>query len=231
VVVVRPPRAPRRRRRRHGPDDGVVAVFAADEQADLRVDVATWQRLAEQVLIAEGVTGDAELSLLFIDAGAMATLNTNFMDVDGPTDVLAFPIDAGPVDPGRQPDGGTPGPDRDPIGADELPLLLGDVVICPEVAARNAPEHAGTVDDEIALLVVHGVLHVLGMDHAEAADRVAMQERERSHLVEFWRMPTRNPWDALSDPASPDATEVVVDAVAVDSPAVEPTVVRREDES
>jgi len=143
------------------------------------------------------VTGDAELSLLFIDAEAMATLNTNFMDVDGPTDVLAFPIDAGPVDPGRQPDGGTPGPDRDPPGADELPLLLGDVVICPEVAARNAPEHAGTVDDEIALLVVHGVLHVLGMDHADAADRVAMQERERTHLLEFWRMPQRNPWDAL----------------------------------
>lgn len=172
-------------------------MYAADEQSDHPVNVATWQRLAEQVLVAEGVTGDAELSLLFIDAGAMATLNTNFMDVDGPTDVLAFPIDAGPVDPGRQPDGGTPGPDRDPLGADDLPLLLGDVVICPEVAARNAPEHAGSVDDEIALLVVHGVLHVLGMDHAGSAERVAMQERERAHLIEFWRLPARHPWDAL----------------------------------
>ena len=181
----------------------MVAVYAADEQADHPVDVATWQRLAEQVLVAEGVTGDAELSLLFIDAGAMETLNVNFMDVDGPTDVLAFPIDAGPVDPGRQPDGGTPGPDRDPLGADDLPLLLGDVVICPEVAARNAPEHAGTVDDEIALLVVHGVLHVLGMDHAEAVDRVAMQERERAHLGQFWRMPARHPWDALASHDQP----------------------------
>jgi probable rRNA maturation factor len=196
---MKPPRVPRRRRRRHGPDDGVVAVYAADEQADHRVDVAQWQRLAEQVLVAEGVTGDAELSLLFIDAGAMATLNRNFMDSDGPTDVLAFPIDAGPVDPGRQPDGGTPGPDRDPVGADELPLLLGDVVICPEVAARNAPEHAGTVDDELALLVVHGVLHVLGMDHAEPAARVAMQQRERDLLMELWRLPERNPWDALPE--------------------------------
>ncbi len=231
VVAVRSPRAPRRRRRRRGPDDGVVAVYAADEQVDHRVDVATWQRLAEQVLVAEGVTGDAELSLLFIDAEAMATLNTNFMDVDGPTDVLAFPIDAGPVDPGRQPDGGTPGPDRDPPGADELPLLLGDVVICPEVAARNAPEHAGTVDDEIALLVVHGVLHVLGMDHADAADRVAMQERERTHLLEFWRMPQRNPWDALPDGASPDTSAAVGDAAAVDPPAVEPTGASREGES
>jgi probable rRNA maturation factor len=211
---MKPPRVPRRRRRRHGPDDGVVAVYAADEQADHLVDVAMWQRLAEQVLVAEGVAGDAELSLLFIDAGAMATLNRNFMDSDGPTDVLAFPIDAGPVDPGRQPDGGTPGPDRDPVGADELPLLLGDVVICPEVAARNAPEHAGTVDDELALLVVHGVLHVLGMDHAEPAARVAMQQRERDLLVELWRLPERNPWDALpeqparvADAGEPDAGE------------------------
>ena len=63
-----------------------------------------------------------------------------------------------------------------------MPLLLGDVVICPAVAARQAPDHAGTVDDELALLVVHGVLHVLGHDHAEAHERPAMQARERQLL-------------------------------------------------
>lgn len=65
-----------------------------------------------------------------------------------------------------------------------MPLLLGDVVLCPAVAARQAPDHAGTVDDEIALLVVHGVLHVLGYDHDEQAAADAMRARELSLLQE-----------------------------------------------
>ena len=63
-----------------------------------------------------------------------------------------------------------------------VPVLLGDVVVCPEVAAAQAPEHAGTLDDELALLVVHGVLHVLGHDHAELDEATTMRERERAHL-------------------------------------------------
>jgi probable rRNA maturation factor len=75
---------------------------------------------------------------------------------------------------------------------DELPSLLGDVVVCPSVAARQAGEHGGplhdgTVDDEIALLVVHGILHVLGMDHAEPEETAAMQAKERSLLERFHR--------------------------------------------
>jgi probable rRNA maturation factor len=169
-------------------------VLVADEQDDHVVDPAVWQSLAERVLVAEGVRGEAELSLLFVDAGAMAELNARFMGKTGPTDVLAFPIDAGPVDPGRYPDGGASGPHRTGPDGDDLPLLLGDVVICPEVAVRNAPGHAGTADDEFALLVVHGVLHVLGMDHAEPDERSAMQAREREHLEAFWRLPARDPW-------------------------------------
>jgi probable rRNA maturation factor len=64
-------------------------------------------------------------------------------------------------------------------------LLLGDVAICPAVARRNAPTHAGTFDDELALLVVHGVLHLLGMDHAEVDERAEMQARERELLDRF----------------------------------------------
>ena len=64
-------------------------------------------------------------------------------------------------------------------------MLLGDVVVCPAVAARQAPEHAGSYDDELALLVVHGVLHVLGMDHAEAGEAAAMQARERELLDRY----------------------------------------------
>jgi probable rRNA maturation factor len=71
-----------------------------------------------------------------------------------------------------------------------MPLLLGDVVICPAVAARQAPEHAGTVDDELALLVVHGVLHVLGHDHADDEERLIMQARERELLeLYIWHGP------------------------------------------
>jgi probable rRNA maturation factor len=72
-----------------------------------------------------------------------------------------------------------------------MPLLLGDIFICPTVAARNAPAHPGThapvhhgtLDDELALLVVHGVLHILGYDHAEPDEETAMQARERALLT------------------------------------------------
>jgi probable rRNA maturation factor len=174
---------PSRRPRRAGPE-GEVQVFGADEQSDEPVDVARWSYLAHEVLIAEGVGGEAELSLLFVDEGSMAELNQQFMEKSGPTDVLAFPIDeSGPI--GRWPDAGTTGPDRAEPEDDEMPLLLGDVVLCPAVAARQAPEHAGSFDDEMALLVVHGVLHVLGHDHAEAEEATRMQARERELLDRF----------------------------------------------
>jgi probable rRNA maturation factor len=169
--------------RRRGPE-GDVQVHGADEQDAAPVDVARWVALAREVLLFEGVRGDAELSLLFVDEAAIAELNRRFMNAEGPTDVLAFPIDD-PVEAGRWPDAGTSGPDREDPEPGDLPLLLGDVVVCPAVAARQAPEHAGTYDDEIALLVVHGVLHVLGHDHADADETAAMQARERDLLDRF----------------------------------------------
>lgn len=184
-------------------------MVVADEQGDVVIDVAAWQLLATRVLVAEGVRGDAELSLLFVDRTAMADLNATFKGGDGPTDVLAFPLDDGRLGAsgpgvggldavgfggGRHPDGGTSGPDREPPPPSELPLLLGDVVICPAVAEANAPTHAGSTDDELALLVVHGVLHILGMDHVEPAERADMWAAERRHLTEFWRLPACDPW-------------------------------------
>lgn len=165
-----------------------IDVFAADEQTSTYVDTIRWVRLANDVLVAEGVRGDAELSLLFVGEEAMADLNVRFMGKTGPTDVLAFPIDSDPEPyvSGRSPDAGGTGPNN-PTGSEpsEPPVLLGDVVICPSVAERNAPQHAGTLDDEMALLVVHGVLHVLGMDHAEDAEAAAMEQRERDLLARF----------------------------------------------
>jgi probable rRNA maturation factor len=150
------------------------------------VDVARWEALARNVLQHEGVRGQAELALLFVDEATMAELNGTFMGQQGPTDVLAFPIDADDeIGVGRSPDGSTTGPDRDPPS--DLPMLLGDVVVCPAVAARNAPTHAGTYDDELALLIVHGILHVLGHDHAEPEETTRMQSRERDLLDRYHR--------------------------------------------
>jgi probable rRNA maturation factor len=190
-VTLRPPSPPTRRR---AGGDGEVTVFVADEQAHHPVDVARWSALAEGVLEAEGVRGEAELSVLFVDLEAISVLNRDFMGEDGPTDVLSFPIDGELAPGGRWPDDGGPGPERGMPDPDDLPRLLGDVVICPEIAARNAPEHAGSFDDEIALLVVHGILHLLGLDHHDEAERVAMQARERELLTELHGTPARDPW-------------------------------------
>jgi probable rRNA maturation factor len=162
-----------------------VEVFAADEQSQVDVDTLRWVRLARDVLDAEGVGGDVEMSMLFVDEPAMAELNRRFLGNDGPTDVLAFPIDEDLIEAGRSPDSGGPGPGTLAQEASEVPIVLGDVVLCPAVAERQAPEHAGSYDDEMALLVVHGILHLLGMDHADDQQAEAMERRERDLLERF----------------------------------------------
>jgi probable rRNA maturation factor len=170
-----------------------VEVFAADEQSAHAVDVHRWATMARNVLTAEGVQGEAELSVLFVDETAMTELNRRFAGKDGPTDVLAFPIDEEPLGGGRYPDSGGPGPGWAPDDPRKLPTLLGDIVICPSVAYRNAPEHAGTFDDEIALLVVHGILHLMGMDHMDEQEAKAMEKREQELLARFHRSSAGQP--------------------------------------
>lgn len=184
-----PPPLDPRRRRRPGPPDGEPVVFGADEQAAIEVELDHFTRLAEGVLRAEGVRGASELALYFVDEPTIADLNERFLGASGPTDVLAFPIDEDMPDAGRFPDAGSSGPDRPPLEPSEVPLLLGDVLICPTVAERNAAEHGRTVRDELALLVVHGTLHILGMDHADEEETTAMQARERELLAELHDAP------------------------------------------
>ncbi len=156
------------------------------------VDTERWARLARAVLRDEGI-GSGELGLRFVDAGAMAELNLAHMGTAGPTDVLAFPIDGG--------HGGAP--------ASGPAVLLGDVVVCPAYAAQANGDPAasgnsrpagdpaasgnsrpnGDPADELALLVVHGVLHVLGYDHAHEAEAAAMQTREQQLLAAHHRQP------------------------------------------
>lgn len=161
-----------------GPLGAVVHAF--DEQSrpgaghhGLRAE--RWAGLAAAVLHDEGVRS-GELGLRFVDPRAMAELNSSHMGSPGPTDVLAFPID------------GTGGSGHVP---EQVPLL-GDVVVCPAYAAEQAPAHAGaghdgSLGDELALLVVHGVLHVLGYDHQSDSDATVMQARERQLLAAHYR--------------------------------------------
>ena len=154
------------------PTDGSqshAVVVTENAQDIVKVDLDRWGHLAEAVLRAEGESG--ELTLTFVDAADIIDLKLEHFGDAGkhPTDVLSFPLDV------------------DVSESDDVPRLIGDVVICPEVANLQATTHAGTFDDEIALLVVHGILHILGFDHESDADRHEMQLREREHLINhFW---------------------------------------------
>jgi probable rRNA maturation factor len=162
-----------------------IDVFAADEQADHPIAVARWADLSQKVLTARGVKGETEVSLLFVDEDAIAALNEQFLGKSGPTDVLSFPIEDEPGPSGRSPDLGGSGPGTSP--EEGALTLLGDVVICPAVAARNADEHGVSLDDEVALLVVHGLLHLLGMDHEEDAEAERMEALEQELLARYYR--------------------------------------------
>ena len=164
------------------------SVFGADEQQDVEVDVERWVRLARLVLdnerVIERYGSDVEMSLMFVDETTIAELNVRFLGGEGPTDVLSFPLDEELPPGGRQPDQGGRGPGS-PSDPGDPPALLGDVIVCPTVAGRQALERGISADDEIALLVVHGVLHLLDYDHAEPAERATMQRREQELLTKF----------------------------------------------
>lgn len=143
-----------------------VTGTTADDSA---VDLDKLCHLCADVL-AEEQAPSGQLDLHLVDRETMRELNLTHMGSDEVTDVLAFPLD---------PD------ESDPVGAADQAPLLGDVVICPAVAFEQAPGHTGSFEAELALLTIHGTLHVLGHDHAETDDRLAMQARERHHLEQL----------------------------------------------
>ncbi len=161
-----------------------IQVFGADEQDAVSIDVLRWVKLAQLVLDDERVPADAELSLIFVGEETITDLNEHFLEGVGPTDVLAFPLDDEPLPRGRQPDEGGRGPGT-PAEDDEPPTVLGDVLVCPAVAQRQAVSLGRALDDEVALLVVHGVLHLLDYDHAEPEEAVRMHQREEQLLARF----------------------------------------------
>jgi probable rRNA maturation factor len=170
--------------------DGVPEVFISDEQDDVPIDLERWRNIALGALAHEGVRGLCELTIYFVDELAITDLNREHMGKDGPTDVLAFPLDGVECIEIQGPGAISRGPARPHHDHDDMPLLLGDVFVCPLVAQFQAPTHAGSLDDEIALLVVHGILHVLGYDHDGEVDKAKMQEHERLILSQYhWSGP------------------------------------------
>jgi probable rRNA maturation factor len=144
-----------------------VAVFVADEQQAWPVDLDRLRRLTEHVLARQDVPDVMEVNVLCVGRDAIGELNERHMGVRGPTDVLAFPLDL----PGETLAG--------------EPAILGDVVLCPEVARRQAAGHGKTPEAELDLLLVHGILHLLGHDHAEPEERSAMFDLTDRLLASF----------------------------------------------
>ena len=138
-------------------DGGSQPAVLISNRGSTQVDEEGLTVLAVQTLAAEGLTDAIELSVSFVDETEMAGLHVRYMHEEGPTDVLSFPLDE----------------------VDERGVrLLGDVIVAPSVAARNNPSDPAA---EIRLLVVHGILHVLGYDHEEDAERAEMWARQERY--------------------------------------------------
>lgn len=134
------------------------------------IDLDEFRAVAEYVLAQMHVSSEAELAVMFIDPEPMEELHLKWMDLPGPTDVMSFPMDElRPGQPGRI----TP------------PGTLGDIVICPQVAAKQALKAGHAAIEEMLLLTVHGILHLLGYDHLESEEEKVMFELQRKLLLTF----------------------------------------------
>jgi len=141
-------------------------------ESGLDVSEAELISVARFVIEKMNVNPGAELSMVLLDTAAMADLHMRWMDLPGPTDVMSFPMDE--LEPGGRPDASDPGPS-----------MLGDIVLCPQFAADQAAAAGHELEHELALLTVHGVLHLLGYDHAEPDEEKEMFALQRQ-LLEDW---------------------------------------------
>ncbi len=140
-------------------------------ESGVDLDPVTFLRLARFTMARMRVHPEAELCLRLVDEATMSQYNQKYMGTDAPTDVLSFPMDE--LRPPRD-------EEPDPEG------ILGDMLLCPQYAASQAPAFNRSVDDELALLTIHGILHLLGYDHADPAaeqEMFGLQQR----LLADWR--------------------------------------------
>ncbi|MDD9207404.1 rRNA maturation RNase YbeY [Georgenia sp. 10Sc9-8] len=139
-------------------------------ESGYEVDGEEFASLARFVLEEMHVHPQAELSILFVTEDVMSELHERWMDEPGPTDVLSFPMDE--MRPGRD-------------GQEPEPGTLGDVVLCPSVAAGQARAAGHSTVEEMLLLTTHGILHLLGFDHAEPEEEKEMFALQRRLLLTF----------------------------------------------
>ena len=139
-------------------------------ETDYEINEAEFSALADYVLDQMHVSSDAEVNIIFIEPEPMEDLHVRWLDLPGPTDVMSFPMDE--LRPG------TP-------GSETPPGTLGDIVICPQVAAQQALAAGHSTVEEMLLLTTHGILHLLGYDHAEPKEKQEMFELQRTLLLTF----------------------------------------------
>ncbi|AHH95068.1 rRNA maturation RNase YbeY [Kutzneria viridogrisea] len=148
-----------------------MSIEIANESG-VTVEESTIVAVARFALDRMGVSPLAELSVLLVELDVMADLHERWMDLPGPTDVMSFPMDE--LDSARRPDAAGVGP-----------ALLGDIVLCPAFAKDQARKAGHSLLDELHLLTVHGVLHLLGYDHAEPAEEREMFTLQNRILTDY----------------------------------------------
>jgi metalloprotein, YbeY/UPF0054 family len=146
-----------------------MTIEIGNESA-VAIDETVLLRLMEHDLAELHVSPDADVAILLVDEGAMEALHVQWMDEPGPTDVLSFPMDE--LRPGSE-EAPTP------------PGLLGDIVLCPQVAEQQAIAAKHSTMDELVMLTTHGLLHLLGFDHAEPEDEREMFALQKELISSF----------------------------------------------
>ena len=144
-----------------------------EDEQDVPLSIEPLRRLARIVLEEERLPPETEVGIMFVTDDTMALHNRRFLGGEGPTDVLALPL----VPPGHQPrasDGPTD---------DRVPFGLGDIFVAPGFVHRQARELGSDHEDEMSLMITHGLLHLLGYDHETDAEAGVMEERERALLA------------------------------------------------
>ncbi|HTU75600.1 MAG TPA: rRNA maturation RNase YbeY [Trebonia sp.] len=168
-------------------------------ESGVAVDEVALAAVARYALDRMRIHPLAELSVLIVDETAMTELHERWMGEPGPTDVLSFPMDE--LRP-PSPVGGTSGRGGDDPGPD--PALLGDIVLCPQVAAEQAKKAGHSAQAEMELLTVHGVLHLLGYDHADPEEEAEMFGLQ-GQLLTDWRATAVGQDAGVGQPAAKNA--------------------------
>jgi probable rRNA maturation factor len=159
-----------------------------NNESGVTVDERALAEVGRFVLDALRIDPLAEVSVLLVDADTMSALHQQWMDLPGPTDVMAFPMDSADGPAERHDPSAPPGTDANPGEA-----MLGDVVLCPAVAADQASSAGHSTEAELQLLCTHGILHLLGYDHGEPEEERQMFELQARLVSEWARATKRGP--------------------------------------